>query len=177
MITIREIYLNEAEKFLDMVLKMDNEADYLLFSANERAKDIELTKKYIEKLNNNPRAILLVAVAPSNNFIGYIAGEVPHLQKMNHVMRLNLGLLSSHQKKGIDRELLAKALAHAQANGIKRVEATVIALNKLCINLCKRFGAVVEGVKRQSIKIGNEYCDEYLIAKLLQLTVYMTHIY
>ncbi|WP_277674608.1 GNAT family N-acetyltransferase, partial [Piscibacillus halophilus] len=50
---------------------------------------------------------------------------------------------------------------------LHRLELTVIVENKAAVNLYKKMGFEIEGVKKDSLKLGERYVDEYYMAKLI----------
>src|SRR5438477_557902 len=75
--------------------------------------------------------------------------------------------LTSKLKLLRDLLLCKKLLTHAKRTGIERVEATVINHNHKSLNLCKKLGFKIEGIKRCSIKIGDKFHDEYLLSMMM----------
>lgn len=52
-------------------------------------------------------------------------------------------------------------------NGYEKISLSVFSTNKRAINLYKKFGFEIEGVKKKEIKIDEEYVDEILMALFL----------
>lgn len=50
---------------------------------------------------------------------------------------------------------------------LHRLDLTVIAKNDAAIALYKKMGFEIEGVKRDSLLINNEFVDEYYMSKLI----------
>lgn len=163
----RKATINDAEHLTKFIIQLDNESDYLLFGPGERNIDIEVTKSYLKKINDNERSSVLIAENDNLEIIGFICGETLNLKRAVHVMKANIGVLKDARGTKVARELAIKFIKTAKNSGILRIEVTVIKENKLSLNLCKKFGFEIEGLKKSSIKIGDKYHDEYLLAKLL----------
>lgn len=54
----------------------------------------------------------------------------------------------------------------SRKNSIKRIELTVVAHNNIAINLYKKSGFHIEGIKRSSFKIKDKFYDQYYMAKI-----------
>lgn len=167
MMTIRQATINDAASLSTFLLQLDNESEYLLFDPGERTNTIEMMLVYLQKIIENKKSMVFLAENEEKNVVGFICGEVLHFNRMSHVMKLNIGIIKKYRRTGIGRALGKHMLAHVEKNNIVRVEATIITDNKLSLNLCKKFGMAVEGVKRCSIKIGNQFYDEYLLARIM----------
>jgi RimJ/RimL family protein N-acetyltransferase len=83
-----------------------------------------------------------------------------------HVGRLGMGLLPDWRGRGIGARLVAAALADSDRIGLERVELEVFLGNGPAQRLYRRFGFVVEGVKRRARKLDGRYDDQILMARL-----------
>lgn len=167
MITIREATQDDARSLSHFIKNLDKESQFLLYNPGERNDDVGLIKAYLDKSNQRTRSIMFISVNDSHDIVGFICGESSNLQRLSHVMKVNIGVLKKYRKYGLGRQLTATILSHAKQVGITRVEATIINANKPSLNLCKKFGFEIEGIKRKSIKISDHYFNEYLMSKLI----------
>ena len=170
MFKIRQATIDDAELLSVFINRLDSESKYLLYDQHERKNNFVTTKNYLTKMNALTKNIVVLAENTREGIVGFACGETLCLRKMAHVMKSNLGVLRAYQGKGLGRILLQKLIVHAEQNEIIRIEANIVKENKLSLNLCKKFGFTVEGMKQKSIKIENFYHDEYLVAKLLVST-------
>jgi L-amino acid N-acyltransferase YncA len=182
MITIRKACLSDAAALSLFVKKLDAENEYLLYSHGERKNDVSVVERYLQRMEKNKKSVVLLAEAllakewagelsarkmGNRLIVGFICGEVSDLQRRSHVMSINVGVLKNKQGLGLGRKLAVALIEHAKRCDIQRLEATVIANNVMSLNLCKKFGCVIEGVKKGSIRIGGELLDEYVVAKMI----------
>ncbi len=167
MINIRQANMDDAYKLSLFIKKLDLENKYLLYEQNERKNDIFATKLYLEKMQNNPKNIIFIAENEYQEIIGFACGEVSFLKKLSHVMKGNIGILKKYHGRNTGRLLAEKTLLYAKKMGIVRIEATIIRENVISLNLSKKFGFKIEGIKHSSIKIGQRFHDEYLVAKII----------
>lgn len=167
MLTIREATMADAELLSKFMSQLDYESDYLLYHPGERDDAIQIVTQYLTRLTNNEKSMIYVAENQENNIVATICGESSAYQRIAHVMKVNIAALKAYRRTGIGRKLSYQLLAHAIKRGIHRVEVTVIKENKISLNLCQRMGFELEGIKKQSIKIGDRYHDEYLLARFI----------
>lgn len=74
----------------------------------------------------------------------------------------------SERGKGIGSRLFAYAEDHARLRGARRIECEVFAKNVRALELYKRLGYEVEGVKRRAVEYGNECDDLIFMAKFVE---------
>lgn len=84
-----------------------------------------------------------------------------------HVGHLGMGLLPAWRGHGIGARMLTAALADADRIGLERVELEVFLGNGPAQRLYRRFGFIVEGVKRKARKLDGRYDDHILMARQL----------
>lgn len=148
-------------------MQLDNESDYLLFGPGERNINVDITYSYIKKINENERSSIFIAEDENQEIVGFICGETFHSKRTAHVLKANFGVLKNSRGNGVATELATVFITNAKSSGILRIEVTVIKENMPSLNLCKKLGFEIEGLKKSSIRIGYEFHDEYLLAKLL----------
>ena len=89
-------------------------------------------------------------------------------QKLNHVGKLTIGVLPTFQSMGLGSVLMQKALDWAIINNLKRLELFVFKSNIKAQNLYKKFGFVIEGERKNFIKLdNNHYENDLLMARYL----------
>ena len=96
-----------------------------------------------------------------------MCGEINNLRRFSHVMKVNIGILKEYYNIGLGNTLAKTLEEHAKQNSIIRVEVSVISKNEISLNLCKKFGLTVDGVKKFAIKVNNKYYDEIMLSKIL----------
>lgn len=161
---IRETQLSDTEKIVQLMLQVDNEAEYLLFEPGERKLTIEQQKKVIASLQEN--SAIFVA-EQKGKMVGYLIARRGAAKRNLHSVYLVIGVLSEFRGKGIGTQLFEEMEKWAVRNGIHRLELTVAAENQPGIALYKRMGFVIEGTKKYSLYIKGRFVDEYYMAKIL----------
>ncbi len=97
---------------------------------------------------------------------GYVSlhQNVP-LASHAHVLEINgLAVAPAAQGHGVGRRLVEAAVAHAAANGAKKVTLRVLGPNEGARRLYERCGFVVEGVLRDEFELDGRLVDDVLMA-------------
>lgn len=124
------------------------------------------------------QVIRTVAGAPGCALINAWHGTTPvgecllvggQLQRIRHAATVGIGVLNAYQRIGIGKALMTEVMQKARADGITRLELTVMVTNQPAIAFYEGLGFTVEGRKRGSVRIGGDPVDEWLMACFLDL--------
>jgi ribosomal protein S18 acetylase RimI-like enzyme len=85
-----------------------------------------------------------------------------------HSGSLGIGVIAGFRGQGIGESLMRTALDQAKQIGLTRVELTVREHNMSALNLYKKLGFVIEGVKRKGAKLDGVYEDVIMMAVLFE---------
>jgi RimJ/RimL family protein N-acetyltransferase len=80
---------------------------------------------------------------------------------------IDVGILASNCGRGLGERFFIELEDWAKAQGIRRIELFVRESNQRARRLYEKRGFEIEGVRRGSLRIGNEYFNEVWMAKLL----------
>jgi len=101
--------------------------------------------------------------------VGWCDVSPEDLPGFTHCGRLGMGVRREYRRRGIGKKLLEAALNKARAMGLERVELEVYASNQPAIELYKRSGFSVEGVKKKGRKLDGAYDDVVCMALLFDV--------
>lgn len=134
------------------------------FLASTSARYVEEIEELIERQRNADAPIYVLDSGVSIcGWIDIRAGR----RARSHVGTLGMGVIKSQRGKGYGMRLMRRALAHAFGrSGLLRVELEVFCDNLPAIQLYRKCGFVVEGSKRQAIRIDDQLKDVALMARL-----------
>lgn len=112
----------------------------------------------LEKFHNFVRENIKKA---SPQFLALVDGKVVGWCDITQIDRpihahcgvLGMGILKEYRGQGIGKALMQTALEKAQSSGLTRVELTVRERNTHALDLYKKFGFCVEGIKRKGVRI------------------------
>lgn len=163
---IRTIKENDAEGYLNLCKKLDEETDFLLFEPGERESNVEEQRRKIKKLIESDSQIIFVA-EKDNELVGFVLAIGSDLKRIRHSAYVVAGILQAHVHQGTGTKLCAKLLHWSKKHKIKRLECTVRINNKAAVGLVKKLGFEIEGIKKRAVFIRDHFEDSYYMAKLL----------
>ncbi|MBA7563805.1 GNAT family N-acetyltransferase [Candidatus Atribacteria bacterium 1244-E10-H5-B2] len=165
MVLVRNIREDDAKKFLSMLIQLDNETKLMLYEPGERKRDISKIRSMIK--DAHPSSFIYV-VEDDGKLVGFLSAKRGHVNRIKHSAYIVIGIMKSYTGKGIGRILFNELDNWAINNGITRLELTVMKHNERAINLYKKMGYKVEGVKEKSVVVDGNYVDEYYMAKIIR---------
>jgi len=161
---IRELDVEDADKFVVLNRLLSQESDYMLLKPSEAGisvdKQAEMTRKM--KLNNVSNVFVAEVDARLAGYIGVTGGL---FAKNKHTCHFAVGVLKAYQRKAIATKLIETMEAWAGDRAITRIELSVVTENVAAVALYNRCGYKMEGLKKASLIIKNRAVDEYLMAK------------
>ena len=151
------------EGFRSVVDRVARERRYL---AMLRGFPLKETRRFMRAsiAGRNPNFVALVG----DRVVGWCDIQRVPRDTMAHSGVLGIGIVESFRRKGIGSALLRAALARARKSGLTRVELTVREDNRRAIALYKKFGFVVEGVKRNGFRVDGRYYNVISMAVLFR---------
>ena len=163
---VREIVKADRESYRQLRSTLDKESPMWGAAPGERERLGNYAGRQFDEVIDSPRSIILVA-EESGLLIGFISLETSGWKSLSGTTILMVGVLSSHQGKGVSSMLFECSESWASNNDIHRIELTVFANNTLAISLYKKRGYLQEGIRKESSQRDNYFYDEIYMAKLL----------
>ncbi|WP_110927769.1 GNAT family N-acetyltransferase [Bacillus massiliglaciei] len=164
---IREISVEDAESFSNLIKEVEGNSDFMLMGKGERKTAPEQEKKRLEQVEKKNNSTIFVA-EEKGKLVGYIIAIGGSVKRTKHSAYLVIGILQEFRGKGIGTKLFEHVTKWAQASNISRLELSVVTENKAGIALYKKSGFEIEGTKRNSFIIDGRPYNEFFMAKLLQ---------
>jgi len=149
-----------AESYGHAVTSVALERKYL---ASTTGFPIEGTRAFVKELclNNWPQyyAVAVVSSANPELVVGW-CDIIPHrYEGLSHVGELGMGVVKEYRRQGIGKALLLITIEAARRFGLEKVELEVFASNVEAIDLYRKVGFTVEGVRLRGRKIDGVYDD------------------
>lgn len=136
------------------------------FLASLEGFPLESTRSFVEMIEKNNFAQFYAL--KDGNVIGWCDILPKSFEGLRHVGNLGMGLLPNYRRKGLGTKLLECAIEHARiVNKIEKVELEVFESNSCAINLYKKFGFQLEGLREKSRKLDGEYDNIVLMGKFI----------
>ncbi len=167
-LNIRPAVPLDAQAFLDLWDVLDSETEFLLFEPGERTVSLKEQEKRLKNAQHSDFVqILALEDSELNSIVGFGAGRRSELRRDSHNAELVLAIRQSHAGKGWGFKLLNGLQDWARAAGAHRLELSVMVTNVHALSLYKKFGFVLEGTKRDAVRLESGYVDLHIMAKLV----------
>jgi len=155
------IELRHIESFGDCVAEVARERRFLAivegFSAEQNAQWVAVNRAL-----GNPLYVALDA----ERVIGWCEIRRESLPGREHSASLGIGVRKSYRGAGLGRRLIDAAIADAWRRGLARIELWVRSPNVAAIGLYEKVGFVLEGRRRDAVRLDGGREDELLMALL-----------
>lgn len=145
--------------------EIENETDNLLAKKNERK---ETFIHVILKLAISQRRTITFLAFDKKTIIGYVSLVFPRFKKLKGNAYLTIAIRKNYRNKGIGSTLMDKAEEYAKNCNVRRMELEVLGKNKRAIELYKRRGYEIEGIKKGMIEDVTGFDDMVIMAKKLK---------
>lgn len=166
---IRPITSDDAENFLSMLLRLDAQTKFMLFEVGERPTEVIRTKALIQRMIQTKSFLCVAENTETGEFVGYISAEKGSCRRMRFSACVVIGILASYYGRGIGTEMMYELDKWARKVKLRRLEITVVKENSRAVDMFKKCGFEIEGIRRSSLCIDGKMYDEYYMAKVLQL--------
>ena len=165
-IIFRNIEKLDTEALWNMMNQLDYETNFMLYEPGERTKNLLRLQGAIDNAVGGDDLCFLAL--DGEEIIGYITAQIGNVRREKHSAYIVVGIREKYRNKGIGRRFFEKLNDWAQEKKLVRLELTVLCNNKIALNLYKKNGFEIEGVKRKSMYIDGEYIDEYYMSKIIR---------
>lgn len=164
---IRPVREEDAAAFLTLQLHLDEETHFMMLEPGERRTSMEDTRRRIRAMLDQPNALLLVVDAGEAGLAGYLCAEGGEFRRNWLSAYITCGVLQAFAGQGLGRRLFEQLEEWARACGMRRLELTVMTHNQRAVALYRRMGFIIEGVRKDSLRVDGQFVDEYAMAKIL----------
>jgi RimJ/RimL family protein N-acetyltransferase len=166
MASIREIHESDAEEFLELCRRLDEETHFMMLEPGERLTTEEEQRERIRHLLSRDNQTILVA-EHGDRLVGYLSALGGEYRRDRHSAHIVVGILREFAGRGVGTQLFSEMEDWARRRSIHRLELTVMAHNSRAMSLYRKMGFEIEGTRRDSLLVNGRYVDEYYMARLL----------
>ena len=163
---IRQIWEADAAAFLDLQKRLDEETRFMLCEPGERRTTVRIQRRRIQETLAEDNSTIFVA-EHDGALVGYLGAYGGQFRRIRHRAQIVIGILAAFTGQGLGTRLFAALESWARAQGLHRLELTVMTHNRAALALYRKMGFQVEGRRRHAIRLGDAYVDEYAMARLL----------
>jgi RimJ/RimL family protein N-acetyltransferase len=142
----------DAESRHDFFVKLSMAQAGILHTIDEIEIHAHETYDKINDFLKNKRGLWLLALTLENKIVGEVDITIKNLARIRHNGFLTIGVLPEFQGIGLGTKLMEYALLWAREHHLLRIELTVFKGNIKAQNLYKKFGFVVEGIRKNYIR-------------------------
>lgn len=162
---IRSASPADAEQLAELIADAES-SGFMMFDPGERKISADGLGKRIAAMENGTASAILVAER-DGELAGYmfIIGNIQ--ERAHHRVYLAIGIREKSRGQGIGTKLFEGLESWAKERHIRRLELTVMVNNRAGVALYEKRGFIIEGIKKNSLKVEGEYIDEYYMARLL----------
>ncbi|MFS0691018.1 GNAT family N-acetyltransferase [Sporosarcina sp. 179-K 8C2 HS] len=161
----RQVQSSDANQLVRLIGEVERTSETMLYGAGERKLSEEQFKKRIESFGADASTILMAEV--DGSLVGYLMVIAGAANRNNHSAYIVIGISEKYRGQGIGKSLFASLDNWAKENNLHRLELTVMTTNTAAIKLYEQSGFAIEGVKKDSLFVNDQYVDEYYMAKLI----------
>jgi len=104
MIIIRELQIEDAENFLNLLNITDTETTFMLYEKGERKTTIKQQRKNIQ--DGIKKGILTFILEDNKKLVGYVWGNIFTANRKKHCMYLAVAILKGYTGKGYGTKLM-----------------------------------------------------------------------
>jgi len=162
---IRALKKTDSKEYLALMLRLDEESEFMMYEPGERKTTAEQMECKIESLDSSEGIIL--GAFDSGNLVGFVSLGRGFANRIKHIGYIVIGIVLEASGKGLGTMLLNSIERWASEHSIKKLELSVMVHNEKAHNLYLKSGFVDEGVKRKSIHINGKFYDEYYMGKVI----------
>ena len=164
---IREATPDDAVALLALKRTLDRETKFMLLEPDERTTTEAEVVDQLRRVTARANSVILVADA-AGHLVGYVEAIGGGVRRNQHAAHVVIGVRKASAGRGLGRRLLAGLEQWARANGLSRLELTVMTHNDRAIRLYSKMGYVVEGTRHAALLVDDHLVDELWMAKLLE---------
>ena len=163
---IRHAEEKDAENLAMLIREVENTTTHMLYEPGERSFNPESERKMISNFNAERNSAIFLAES-NGELAGYLIAKGGVAKRTLHSAYIVIGILDNCRGRGIGTELFKELFIWAPSKNIHRLELTVKKDNEAGLALYKKMGFEIEGIKRNSLIVNDQFIDEMYMAKLL----------
>lgn len=154
---IREARIPDAKGIIECMQSVMDERKYLVseyYLLTERGEQDRL--RNIEDLT--------LVLDYGSEIVGVLTLQRGMYKKNRHTASLGIAIRDGHRSRGHGTRLIENAIEWAREKDIEKIGLEVFSTNVKAIDVYKKIGFVVEGIRAKQFRIDQEYVDDVFMA-------------
>ncbi len=165
---LRSACEKDAKNLLEYLKITAEETHFLTREPEEITMTLEQEKEFIQKREDAPRELLLIAEMDGRHVGNCSIMQVGSFMRYAHRCSLGIALYQEFCGLGIGRIMMEEVLKAARECGYEQVELEVVADNVVAVELYQKLGFEIYGTYEHNMKYKDgSYADVYLMKKEL----------
>lgn len=164
-IEIKHLRLHEVPLFAKLRNDISNEALHVIATRGERKKELGI--RILAQILLSERRTHTFLAWQNSKPVGYLSLIFAKFKKFRGNAYLTLAVSAALRGQGIGSRLMDTAEVFAKDHGKRRMELEVFGKNTKAIELYKRRGYVIEGVKKNAVEDEGGFDDVIIMTKTL----------
>jgi RimJ/RimL family protein N-acetyltransferase len=166
-LTIRSATSNDTAWYLDLVRSLATEPEpQIPLGRDEHFRTPEQQAELFG--GASARGDLFLIAEWNGERVGEVNLRRGSRPAFKHSAALGIAVARPSRGKGIGLALMEKAMEWAKGDGaLRRIELNVFATNATAIRLYERCGFVVEGRRKDAVRVGDGFVDDVVMAYLI----------
>jgi ribosomal protein S18 acetylase RimI-like enzyme len=162
-VTIRQAREDDLTGLVGAIREAISDKTYI---EGETVADIVESENVLLRHNELQKRVFFVATV-HGDVVGWVHINAPEIEKLEHTAELTVGVIDEYRGHGIGSKLLDHGVDWALDNGFEKLYNSVPSSNEDAIEFLESRGWETEAVRKKHYKIGDEYADEVMMAKML----------
>lgn len=163
---IAKATIDNSKQIVDFLNSVAGETDFLTFGFNEFPFSIEQETNIISECLEKNRCLMLVGKV-DNSIVSQLFIDVSSSKRLSHIGHLGISVRKKFWGKSVGTRMIIAAIDWAKEKNLAKLQLQVRSDNAGAVALYKKFGFIIEGTIKRSIKIDTTYYDEFLMGLLL----------
>ncbi|QLD84333.1 GNAT family N-acetyltransferase [Natronomonas halophila] len=162
-VTIRQAREDDLTGLVGAIREAISDKTYI---EGETVADIVESENVLLRHNELQKRVFFVATV-HGDVVGWVHINAPEVEKLEHTAELTVGVIDEYRGHGIGSKLLDHGVDWALDNNFEKLYNSVPSTNEDAIEFLESRGWETEATRKKHYKIGDEYVDEVMMAKML----------
>ncbi len=164
---IRTAVEADANSLVVLGARLAEHDPFLVVTGFDPVTGAALIRSAVEKNRESASSEIFVAEI-NNELAGFAICRRHPPPERNTILQLDLGVDAHYRRRGFGSALVQHTIDWARETDIHRIQLAVVAQNEAAVSLYEKHGFVTEGTLRRGFRLGSNFHDVYVMARLLK---------